>query len=500
MKDDTIVLMKDVNKEFPGVKALQDVNMKVKKGEIKALVGENGAGKSTLIKILTGAYELDRGEIYINGKKIDKMNPSISEHLGITAVYQNLFLADHLSVAENIFLGDLPTKHGYLNRKSLIENTVNVLEQIGYANLINPYEKVGNLSASMQGMIAVARALSRNANIIIFDEPTAVLASHEVEELFRVIKWFKKTGRSVIYISHRLEEIFELADSVLVLKDGETVYEKAISETNIDELISKMVGRKIDSSYYDHSRKLGKELLKVEKLTNDKINNCSFSLRSGEIMGVYGLVGSGRTELSRAIFGADPIVSGNIYIDNQVFQNFNPRSSINLGMSLIPEDRRRDGLLLKLSVKHNINMSIYGKLSKLGFINLQEENNTCKKYIQDLSIKTPSMDQIIKYLSGGNQQKVVVAKWLASKSKIFIMDEPTNGIDVGTKGEIYNLMNELARQGAGIIFISTYMPELMSICNRILIMRKGTIICSLDRKEFNEEKILSLAIKNENYN
>ena len=495
MNDEYAVVMKNINKEFPGVKALENVNFALRKGEVKALVGENGAGKSTLIKILTGAYTMDSGEIYVFGKKIERMTPIISERLGISAVYQNLVLADHLTVAENILLGQLPTKAGILSKSEMIKRTRKILDEIGYGEIINPMMRVGDLSASQQGMVAIARALSRNAKVIIFDEPTAVLAAQEVEELFRVIRWLKQTGRAVIYISHRLEEIFQLCDTVIVLKDGKVVGEKKVSETNEDELISMMVGRKVQGGIYDPSRKIGEEVLRAEDIKNEKLKGCSFNLRSGEIVGLYGLVGSGRTELSRALFGADPIESGNLYVLGKKVSKINPRKSIDRGVSLIPEDRRRQGLALKLSVKLNINLPIYPKIGKMGLLNVSKERKNAEYYVKVLDIKTPSLNQIAMNLSGGNQQKVVVAKWLASKAKVFIMDEPTNGIDVGAKEEIYQLMNLLAKEGAGILFISSYMPELMAICDRILVMRNGRIVADLPREEFDEEKLLSYAIR-----
>ncbi|GAK58173.1 ABC transporter related [Candidatus Vecturithrix granuli] len=489
------VLMKNISKEFPGVKALEDVTFAVKPGEVKALVGENGAGKSTLIKILTGAYSLEKGEIYVHGQKVDKMTPMISEQLGIAAVYQNLVLANHLTVAENVMMGAMPTKFGFLNKKMLAQKTQEILEQIDYAEAIRPTEKVGNLSASQQGMVAIVRALSRNARIIIFDEPTAVLAAREVEELFRVIRWLREQNISIIYISHRLEEIFKLCDTVCVMKDGKYVGEKQVSESNEDQLIAMMVGRDLSQDHYDGTRTIGEEMLRVEGVSNTRVHNCSLQIRQGEIVGLYGLVGSGRTELSRALFGADPIDAGVVYVKGEVLHNPNPRKAIDHKMGLLPEDRRRQGLAQSLSLKHNINMPIYPRIGTAGIINTAKEKATCSQFIKALAIKTPSPNQIVRNLSGGNQQKVVVGKWLAAKSSVFIMDEPTNGIDVGAKEEIYNLINTLAREGSAILMISSYMTELMGICDRILIMRNGTIVANVERQDFNEEMILSLAIK-----
>lgn len=490
------IAMVGINKSFPGVQALKDVDFYLKPGEAKALVGENGAGKSTLIKILTGAYSQDSGEIFVFGKKIEKMTPIISEQLGISAVYQNLVLANHLTVAENILLGNEPSKWGFVSKKTMFKEAEKVLDKIGYADVISPDQKLSELTAAQQGMVAIARALSRNARIMIFDEPTAVLAAREVKELFRVIKQLKENGISIIYISHRLEEIFELCDTALVLKDGKVVGEREVSETNIDELISMMVGREIKKDLYNPNKNIGKEVLRIENLSNFKLKNCSLTVREGEIVGLYGLVGSGRTELSRAIFGADPIDSGKIFFEGKEVKIKSPSGAIKLGLGLIPEDRRQHGLALKLNVKHNINLPVYEKIGKMGFISLSKEIENARNFVKILSIKTPSLKQIVSNLSGGNQQKVVVAKWLASKSKVFIMDEPTNGIDVGAKEEIYELMNNLAMEGAGVLFISSYMPELMSICDRIVVMREGKVVGEIPHEEFSEEKILSMAIKN----
>lgn len=489
------VEMKNISKNFPGVKALDRVNFSVKPGEVKALVGENGAGKSTLIKILTGAYALEEGEISINGVKVGKMTPMISEHLGIAAVYQNLVLANHLTVAENVMMGDMPSKFGFLNKKVLAQKTQAILERIGYAGAIDPTVLVGKLSASQQGMVAIVRALSRKAHVIIFDEPTAVLAAREVEELFRVIRWLREQKIAVIYISHRMEEIFELCDTVAVMKDGKYVGERAVADTEEDDLITMMVGREVSQDHYDPARQIGTEMLRVERLSNYKVTNCALQVNQGEIVGLYGLVGSGRTELSRALFGADPIDAGEIYVKGKLLAAPTPRKAIDRELCLLPEDRRTQGLAQLLSVKHNINMAIYPRIGVLGLINTAKEKSTSDHYIKTLAIKTPSSNQFVRNLSGGNQQKVVVGKWLACQSKVFIMDEPTNGIDVGAKEEIYHLINTLAKEGSAILMISSYMTELMGICDRILVMRNGHIVANVARRDFQEERILALAIK-----
>ena len=491
---ESIVEMKNICKAYPGVQALSNAGIKVKNGEIRALMGENGAGKSTLIKILTGAEPLTSGEIIVDGQKVDKMTPVISERLGIACVYQNMVLAEHMTVAENIWMGYMPSSLGFVNKKKLFTKTEKILQDIGYHGVINPSDLVKDLTASQQGMVAIVRAISRNARIIIFDEPTAVLANREVEELFKVIRLLREKNLAIIYISHRMEEIFNLCDTVTVLKDGEYAGEATIAELDESKLITMMVGRELTGSNFDPTRKTGKELYRAENITNPHLTDCSIAVNAGEIVGLYGLVGAGRTEFTRAMFGRDKISSGKFYIENRKVNLKNPRSAIDQGVSLIPEDRRRQGLALLLSVRDNLNLPIYRRDSMFGFINKKKEASITEEYIRKLAIKTPHEHQKIKNLSGGNQQKVVVGKWLANRSRIFLMDEPTNGIDVGAKEEIYALINRLAHDGSGIICVSSYMPELMDICDKIAVMNRGKIVEIVDRKDFNEEHLLTLAI------
>jgi ribose transport system ATP-binding protein len=370
-----------------------------------------------------------------------------------------------------------------------------VLSEVGYADAINPAARVKELNASQQGMVAIVRAISRDARIVIFDEPTAVLAEREVVELFRVIRLLKEKHLAMIYISHRMEEIFEVCDTVSVLKDGEHAGDAVTARTDEQKLITMMVGRELSASHYDDSRKIREELLRAERVSNAHLKDCSISVRAGEIVGIYGLVGAGRTEFSRALFGADRITGGTVTIGSKIIKANNPRRAIDRGVSLVPEDRRRQGLALLLSVRHNLNLPVYRRNGWLGFVRPSKERATSHLYVARLRIKTPSDRQKAKNLSGGNQQKVVLGKWLASQSRIFILDEPTNGIDVGAKEEIYSLINQLARDGSGIICISSYMPELMGLCDRILVMRNGSIVAEVPRSRFNEEYLLSLAIR-----
>ncbi|MDP6522788.1 MAG: sugar ABC transporter ATP-binding protein [Kiritimatiellia bacterium] len=492
---DVIVEMRDICKTYPGVQALKNASLTVRKGEVKALMGENGAGKSTLIKMLTGAETLTSGEICIHGERVPRMTPAISEGLGISCVYQHMMLAEHLSVAENVWLGKFPSCAGFVNKAELVRKTVKVLDDIGYGGVIDPTERVANLTASQQGMVAIVKAICRDAKIVIFDEPTAVLADREAEELFRVINLLREQHLAIIYISHRMEEIFKVCDTVTVLKDGQYAGDAVTKDIDEDGIISMMVGRELSASHYDDTRRIGEELFRAENVTNNRVKDCSLSVKSGEIVGIYGLVGAGRTELSRAIFGSDPVKNGTFTVKGKNARISSPKSAIDLGMSLIPEDRRRQGLALQLSVRHNINLAVYRRNDVLGFIRTSREKETSRKFVESLAIKTPTDDQKVKNLSGGNQQKVVVGKWLASEAEIFIMDEPTNGIDVGAKEEIYALINKLAHQGSAIICVSSYMPEVMDICDRIIVMNSGEIVANVDRADFDEEDLLSLAIK-----
>ncbi len=492
---DVIVRMEGISKRYPGVQALENVDFAVSRGEIRALIGENGAGKSTLIRLLTGAEAPTAGRISVDGETMSHMTPARAERLGIGCVYQNLILAEHLTVAENVWMGRLPSRLGFVGKRLLLQKTADILSRIGYADVIQPAARVKDLSASQQSMVAIVRAICREARVMIFDEPTAMLADREVDELLRVIRWLQEQQLAIIYISHRLEEIFQISDSVSVLKDGRHVGVVKTSQTSQSDLIAMMVGRKLTGSHFDQERTKGPVLLQVEAVTNAHVSDCSLTLQSGEIVGIYGLVGAGRTELSRALIGRDPLSSGSIAVRGETVPIASPRQAIDLGISLVPEDRRRHGLALQLSVAHNLNLPVYRKHQRLGFIHTSQERTISDRFVRELAIRTPTIWQSAKNLSGGNQQKVVVGKWLASGSRIFIMDEPTNGVDVGAKEEIYRIINRLARTGAGILFISSYMPELINICDRILVMNSGRIVADVQRSQFDEKTLLTLAIE-----
>ncbi len=495
-QNNVLIELTDIHKEYPGVSALNGASLKLQAGEAKALIGENGAGKSTLIGILTGATEASSGHIKVAGRIIPRMTPILSEDLGITCVYQTAMVAMHLSVAENIWLGKIPNFLGIINYRQVYRRTDELLAELGYTGIIDPRTKVSELSPSQRCLVAIARAIARNTRVVIFDEPTAILAEQEVAQLFRSIHLLKERGIAIIYISHRLEEIFEICDNVTVLRDGKNIGEKQLATCSERELIKMMIGRKLASEHY-RQRQLGTEILVAEELSNGNIQNCSLTLRRSEIVGIYGLIGSGRSALMRAIFGADRITSGRISLDGHKADHNNPRRSIDCGMSLLPQDRRHEGLSLQQSVRDNINLAVYEQNSTGGIINTLLERNTAQDFISRLQIKTPDMHQKVLYLSGGNQQKCILSKWLARQSKVFLLDEPTNGIDVGSKEEIYRLINRLATDGSGILCVSSYLPELLGICDRILVMSAGKIVAEARRGEedFAEEALLTYALK-----
>lgn len=490
---DEIIRMENISKEFPGVKALTDVNLSIRSGEVHALVGENGAGKSTLIKILMGVHQKNAGNIYINNKKIEIKNPIDAQKYGLSAVYQDVTIARHLTVAENFFLGKPPVnKAGFVSWKRMISQTQKVLDELNLE--IDAKKTVRQLSVAQQEMVIIAKKYFEHSKVIIFDEPTALLANEEVEELFSIIRRLKSEGVACIYISHRLEEIFELCDTVSVMKDGLLIASMPVSEIDEDDLISKMVGRTIEDMYSINHFKPAEEALRVEGLSRSgAFENINFSIHKGEVFGIFGLVGSGRTEIVRAIYGADSFDSGNIYLNNEKAVISSPASAIRQGLGFLPEDRKYEGLTIDTSVENNINMASYGDISKFGFINLKKEKERSFRQIDNMRIKTPSEKQKVINLSGGNQQKVVIGKWLCCNSNIFIFDEPTVGIDVGAKSEIYRLLENLLSEGNAVIMISSYLPEIIGIADRIMVIHEGKQTGIVERGNYSEEKLLKLA-------
>lgn len=490
-----IVELENVSKSFPGVKALDDVTFNLKSGEVLALLGENGAGKSTLMKILSGVYTKDSGTMKIFGKEVEDMDPVKAQELGVAIIHQELNMCNHLTVAENIFLGREIIKRGVLAEKEMNREAQRVLDRLNVD--IDPDALVGDLSVSKQQMVEIAKALSTNAKILIMDEPTSALTSNEIEELFKIINKLKSEGHGIVYISHRLEELAHIVDRVMILRDGQYITSLNYKDTNLDEIISYMVGREITEKFPRIETKRGKKILEVENLNSGKdVRDISFSLYEGEIVGISGLVGAGRTETTRVLFGVDPKDSGKVYIDGKEVEIKKPMDSINAGMVLVPEDRKKDGLCTKLSIKDNISLPNLDLLSsKLGVINRKKEEDLTEKTVRDLDIRLANVDSDAEGLSGGNQQKIVVGKWLARNSKVVMFDEPTRGIDVAAKVEIYNLMNELKRNGIGVLFVSSELPEILGMSDRILVMADGKITKELDIEDATQDKILRYATK-----
>ena len=488
--------MKGIGKSFPGVKALDGVNLTVREGEVHALLGENGAGKSTLIKILSGAYIRDEGEIYWEGQQINMSGPHDAQELGISTIYQEFNLAPNLTIAENIFLGHLPKKGFLVDWATARKRSREILDNLGVSLSVDT--KTSELSVAEQQLVEIAKALNRKTRILIMDEPSAVLGEKDLDKLFEVVNQLRDSGIGIIYISHRLKEIFELADEVTVLKDGRYVATRDVSDVDMDSLVKLMVGRDLQDVYPKRTPRPGEKLLEVNRISRDGVlHDISFDLRAGEIVGFSGITGSGRTELARVIFGADPYTSGDMQLYGEPYKARSPGKAIRQGIALVTEDRKGQGLLLKLAVTQNTTISGLDKLTRFGVIKLKEELELVKEYINQLSIKTPGPEFLVVNMSGGNQQKVVLARWLSRGVRVFIMDEPTRGIDVGSKSEIYQIMADLADEGVGIIMISSELPEVLGMSDRIMVMREGRLVKELSRAEASEEAIMLHAVGSE---
>ncbi|ACK41719.1 MULTISPECIES: sugar ABC transporter ATP-binding protein [Dictyoglomus] len=494
--EDYILEVRNIYKSFTGAKpVLEGVNFNLKKGEIHALLGENGAGKSTLIKIISGVLQPDHGDILLKGKKVYFGNPMDAQKHGIAAVFQELALFPELSVAENIFIGHYKyrTLFRSIDWKDLYKEANSFLNSLGIE--IDPKALVKDLSIAERQIVEIARVLSINPEILIMDEPTSSLTLEETQRLFNIVRSLKEKGTSIIFISHRLEEVFAIADRVTVLRDGQYIGTKNVAETSVDELIQMMVGRKLEDMYPKVETKKGELLLKVDGLTrNGEFYDVSFELFEGEVLGIAGLVGSGRTEVAQTIFGIRSKDKGKIYIRGEEVNIKNPKDAISLGIVYVPEDRHQHGLLLPMDIVCNTTLPILESLANRGIIDRKEEEILTKKYFELLDIRASGIRQKVMSLSGGNQQKVVLAKWLATKPKILILDEPTRGIDVGAKVAIYQLINKLAQEGYGIILISSEMPEIIGMSDRIIIMHEGRIVGTISRREATQEKILSMAL------
>jgi ABC-type sugar transport system ATPase subunit len=485
--------MRDIMKRYPGVLALDKVSIDLKPGEVHCLVGENGAGKSTLMKVLSGAVKKDGGEIFINGEKVEYNAPSEPQALGINTIHQDFKLVPELTVAENIFLGREIKNLFFLNDKEMNIKAAKILSQLGEE--IDVALPVNRLSTAERQMVEIAKAIVGNVKILAMDEPTAPLTSKEIKKLFKVIRKLKVKGVGIIYISHRLEEIFEIGDRVTVLRDGKLVHSAEMKEVDKNQLIKFMVGRELANEYPRNKAKKSDEILKVQDLSSDKIKDISFSLQKGEVLGISGLVGAGRSELVRAIFGADKITSGKIFIGEKEVKINSPKEAIDAGIALLTEDRNLLGLFMNLNIRENISVSSLNKLLKGFFIDREKEISETKNKFDQLRIKAPTIETSVEALSGGNRQKVVLARWLETNSNILIFDELTAGIDVGVKIEIYNLINNLAEEGKGIIVISSELPELLGIADRIIVMCEGKITGVLSHEQATQEKVLNLATK-----
>jgi ribose transport system ATP-binding protein len=495
MEKNYLLEMKNITKIFPGVVALDRVNFNLLPGEVHVLVGENGAGKSTLIKCISGAHQPDGGEIYLEGEQVSITSSKRAQQLGIATIYQEFNLIPELTLAQNIFLGREPKKlnNFLIDWKRLYKKAEELIQSLGIE--LDPRLLVSKVSVSQQQMIEIAKALSLNAKIILFDEPTSALTAKDIENLFNIIRKLKEKGIGIIYISHRLDEIKEIGDRVTVFRDGQYIDTFNANELAMNKLIYAMVGREIKEQFPRTYNKPGKEMLRVEGLSkNGVFEDISFKVRSGEIVGFSGLVGSGRTEVMNAIFGADKFDSGKVFIEGREVKT-TPRKCVSLGLGFIPEDRKNTGLCLKLKVKENIVHAAMSIIFKNSIVNTRKETEYASKYVEELSIKTPGLNQQVKYLSGGNQQKVVLAKWLLTKAKIFIFDEPTRGIDVGAKSEFHKLMDALVAEGAAVIMVSSEMPEILGMSDRIYVMHEGRITAELSREEATQEKILSYAME-----
>lgn len=486
--------MKGICKSFSDHAVLTDAGFSLESGEVHALMGENGAGKSTLMKILTGIYEKDSGTVLIDGEEVVYKTPKEAEHAGIILIHQELNVLFDLTVEENLFLGkEITTRRGICNKKEMQKQAETILEKLGVK--IPVKKRMAELAVGQQQMIEICRALMSEAKVIIMDEPTAALTASETEILFKVIKKLQKDGVSIIYISHRMEEIFELCDRITVLRDGQYVGTKETQNTNEKDIVKMMIGREIGERYPERKSSIGKEILRVSGLTkHGTYENVSFSVKEGEVLGVSGLMGAGRTEVMRSIFGNMQHDGGDIFIDGTKCTIDNPAAAIKYGIGFITEDRKTEGLMLEDSIKNNISLTNLASISdRYHVINKGKEKSLAENAIKELKIRCFHQSQECGKLSGGNQQKVVFAKWVYTNPRILILDEPTRGVDVGAKKEIYNIINELAAKGVAIIMVSSELPEILGMSDRIMIIREGTVRGILNKEEANQEKIMTLA-------
>ena len=492
MDNNYILTLKNISKEFPGVKALDDVTINIERGTIHGLVGENGAGKSTLIKVLAGIYQPNEGEIILEGKPCRFGSPIEARHAGISVVHQEIKLAEPLSVAENMFLGNVMMKGGLVDWKGMRQSAQNIVDDLGMDIDINA--QVSSLTVAKKQIVEIMHAINNNSKILVMDEPSAGLTDRELEVMFRIVKQLREKGITIIYISHRLDEIFGLCNNVSVLRDGRHIDTIPVSSVDKQQLINMMVGREMGQEYPKEPAPIGETILEVRNLSRGFVKDVSFEVKAGEVFGISGLVGAGRTELARAVLGIDKLDAGEVYVRGKKVHYHTFANAIHDGLGLIPEDRKLQGLVQIMSVKRNTTLVNLKRVIKGGVIRESLEQSLSKEYAEKLHVVTPSMETEVQYLSGGNQQKVVIAKWLFQNSEILFLDEPTRGIDVGAKAEIYRLINQMVKEGKTIIMISSEMPELLGMCDRIMVMHEGHKMGELDAAEATQEKIMALCV------
>lgn len=483
-----------ISKSFSGVHALQDVSLVVRAGEVLALIGENGAGKSTLLRVLSGDHQPNAGRMLLDGEEMSFSGPRDSHRKGMRVIQQEPEIVPHVSVAENIYLGSLPRKGPVVDRRALTAQVRADLAEYGFAGSLNPAALGSELSAAQRQLVEIMRALASRVRVIAFDEPTSSLSDHEVEALFGLIRRLREDGVAVVYVSHRMPEIFGIADRVAVLRDGRYVGDRVVSETDTAELVRMMVGRDLTDMFVREPRTPGKVVLEVQDLENEDVKGISLQVRAGEVVGVGGLIGAGRSELAHAIVGDTPVVSGAVSVGGTRLRLRGPADALRAGIGFAPEERKEQALLLRRSVRDNVSLAILGRLSRAHVVRRREERSIAQSYVDQLSIRTPSLEQEVGNLSGGNQQKVVLARWLARHPKALILDEPTRGVDVGAKAEIYSIISDLADQGVALLVISSEMPELLGLSDRIVVMREGRISGELSREDATEERVLTLAM------
>jgi L-arabinose transport system ATP-binding protein len=495
MSSDTYLQFDSISKSFPGVRALSEVSFGVEAGSVHALMGENGAGKSTLLKILSGVYRPDTGGVVINGEAHVFKTTAEAIHRGVAVIYQELHLVPHLTVAENLYLGHFPNRFGWVDRGELRERALAALAALG--EKISPKARLGALPLGQRQMVEIAKALAREAKVIAFDEPTSSLSARETDKLFAVIRKLKADGKVILYVSHRMDEIYQICDAATVLRDGRHVQTYSdLTGITRDTLVQKMVGRSITDVFGYRPRKIGPAALTVENLDGPALDGpASFTVHEGEILGFFGLVGAGRSELMRLVYGADRSSGGQIQLGEHKFRPSNPGASIRRGIVLCPEDRKKDGIIPVRSVAENVNISARRHFSFARFfIVSRREKLNAQKFVKQLGIKTPSLRQLIKLLSGGNQQKVILSRWLSENPKVVLLDEPTRGIDVGAKCEIYSIIYTLAEKGVAVVVVSSELPEVLGVCDRIMVMREGRISATFSREQANERNVLTAAL------